>query len=75
MFSNFTKSLPQLDLPTANEVVEANRSIATAMINLIPHVQTKDAIAKASSSTLSAATLFADQFDKATKQLKVAMGV
>jgi hypothetical protein len=73
MFSNFTKSLPQLDMPTAIEVVEANRSIATAMINLIPHVQTKDAIAKASGSVLSAATLFADQVDKSTKQFKEAV--
>jgi hypothetical protein len=74
MFSNFTKSFPQLDMPTAIEVVEANRSITTAMINLIPHVQTKDAVAKATSASLSAATLFADQIDKATKQLKVAVG-
>jgi len=68
MFKQFTSTLPEFDMssfkmPTANEVVEASRSISTAAINLIPHVDTKDSIARVANATLSIVTLYADQVD------------
>jgi hypothetical protein len=70
MFKNFTPTFPELIMPTAIEVVEANRSITTAIVNLVPHTQTKDALARVTSAALSSATLFADQIDKAAKTFK-----
>jgi DNA-directed RNA polymerase len=70
MFKNFTPTFPELIMPTAIEVVEANRSITTAIVNLVPHTQTKDAMAKVTSAALSTATLFAEQLDKMTKTFK-----
>jgi len=67
MFSNLTKTLSSFTLPTANDIVVAQRQLSTTLLTIVPESEFKNLAAKAASAYCTAATLVADQIDHATE--------
>lgn len=52
-----------MTLPTANDIVVAQRQLSTTLLTIVPESEFKHLAAKAASAYCTAATLVADQID------------